>query len=856
MKTIKIIALLLFISSKCFLTMAGEIIKISPANRSLIPKGKSLDAIDGDWIMKNDVVIAVIGQAVPGREANMRVQSVQGAVIDFTSLADNNDYLAAYYPQGYPQADSRRNPAEFAHRINLVKEKGISIVLTATREPNARSPFQSVTEYELRDGETFLRIKTTYKNVGSSEVIFPVSDKLRMDMDILDATPIGQHNLAYIYNKWFNAAYGIYNASGLYIPEKSVIGSEPGTGLLIAYNNSGIGRGDSAKVKAGEKIEVTRYLMYGKDVASLQNLAETFKKNNSSIATLNLCDDKKNPVSGAFVDVLDAKGAFVSFGITNDKGQVKFPLSPAGYTLKVSKIGHDSISRSFQINKGPINLDVSLGSLSSVIFDIKETSQLKNFPVKLEFKGVNGSYDPYLGSSKKAEGADNFYYAINNKGAFEVPVPPGKYLVIISHGPEYETLTKSISVGKGEQVKVNAEINRLFESPEWVIADFHNHSTISGDNDTETRSRLINLAAAGIEFAPATEHNRISSYTDDIKRFGLDKYLASTAGIELTGPTGVNGGPNHQNSIFLTVQDGKQGGGFPGISPDVYTQMKGIYDYDNKKVKFIQHNHPGMGIPMLYYDKNQDGIIDEGFGTRSFTDAIELQTFIGNILDVTSDNPKNKKTPVFYWLQMLNQGDKIFGTTTSDSHNVGENTGSRFLYVYSKKDQPIKIDPEEIMMNAKKGRMVMSNGPFLKSGINGYLPGDEIKSDKGFNMDLEVMSNNDITIDRVQLLVNGKQDKRYNFTLSSHPQLFKEGAIQFKHSFPLLVDEDAIVIAIATGTKKLAEGVKPNSRSQVPLAVANPFFLDVNGDGFVANKDTLGKPLPVSNKAAGQERDN
>jgi hypothetical protein len=65
--------------------------------------------------------------------------------------------------------------------------------------------------------------------------------------------------------------------------------------------------------------------------------------------------------------------------------------------------------------------------------------------------------------------------------------------------------------------------------------------------------------------------------------------LASAAGIELTGPTGVAGGPNHQNAIFLSVQEGKQGGGFPGISPDVYAQMKGIYDYDNKKTKFIQH---------------------------------------------------------------------------------------------------------------------------------------------------------------------------------------------------------------------------------------------------------------------------
>jgi hypothetical protein len=461
---------------------------------------------------------------------------------------------------------------------------------------------------------------------------------------------------------------------------------------------------------------------------------------------------------------------------------------------------------------------------------------------------MNGHSDPFLGSTKRAEGAANLYYAIAK--SFEVPVPAGEYQISFSHGPEYEIVKKQIVIKTGETKDVSAEIKRLFSSPDWIIADLHNHSARSGDNDADTRSRIINLAASGMEFAPATEHNRISSYTDEIKSMGLNRFLASAAGIELTGPTGVPSGPNHQNAFPLTIEDGKQGGGAPAIDGDVYTQMRRLYEYDSDKVKFVQHNHPGRGISVLYFDGDKDGVLDEGIGTRKFTDAIELQTNVYDILNVTSDEEKNKikTSPTFYWLQMLNNGDRIFGTMTSDSHMIGERGGLRFVYVYSKNDDPSTIDAYDIASNAKKGRMVMSNGPFLKADINGSLPGDELKGTTGMlKMNIEVFANTDTEIERVQVLVNGRQDKALNFTMTSHPKLFKAEPLKFKHTLTLNLDKDANVIVVATGKRKLeSTELTTETRSFPPMAVTNPFFVDLKGDGFVPNKDTLGQPLPVA----------
>ena len=42
----------------------------------------------------------------------------------------------------------------------------------------------------------------------------------------------------------------------------------------------------------------------------------------------------------------------------------------------------------------------------------------------------------------------------------------------------------------------------------------------------------------------------------------------------------------------------------------------------------------------------------------------------------------------------------------------------------------------------------------------------------------------------------------------------------------------------------------PSWGTQHPTALNNPVFVDIDGDGFTANKDTLDIPLPVKFVAA------
>ena len=54
---------------------AAELIQISQDNYDqVVPPGKEVDAIIGDWVLRNDHISAVIAGPLPGRKANMTVR--------------------------------------------------------------------------------------------------------------------------------------------------------------------------------------------------------------------------------------------------------------------------------------------------------------------------------------------------------------------------------------------------------------------------------------------------------------------------------------------------------------------------------------------------------------------------------------------------------------------------------------------------------------------------------------------------------------------------------------------------------------------------------------------------------------
>ena len=186
----------------------------------------------------------------------------------------------------------------------------------------------------------------------------------------------------------------------------------------------------------------------------------------------------------------------------------------------------------------------------------------------------------------------------------------------------------------------------------------------------------------------------------------------------------------------------------------------------------------------------------------------------------------------------------------SDAHGVFSSpAGDWRTYVPSSTDQPGRIDHREIIRNSKAGRMMISNGPFLQVETADGMPiGSQVVSEGFIDLEVKVQTANWLEIDRVQVLVNGRQHPDYNYTRSKDPSKFKRRPLVFEETIRVNLQEDAHLIVVATGEETdLSKGWgRAGPAPMHPVAYNNPIFVDVDGQGFKPNGDNLGHPLLVA----------
>ncbi|MFB3826544.1 MAG: CehA/McbA family metallohydrolase [Bryobacteraceae bacterium] len=844
----------IFLAAAAAPTPAAELVRIEPRRHWMLPGGKEVDAIDGDYLLRSDKIAATIGGTAAFRDANVNTQCVQGAVLDLTRLdlpGGDNDVLSAYYPHGH----FLDNPA--ATRAEIVKTSGREVGIRFFRsaaESVQGDPVEVMTEYTLRDGEPFLRIRTTYRNPSSRTALAAIYDKIRADT-LFRIPAAGTTESLIYYEPWNRAAYGVVRAGGAPIrsyanPANRTYNQDGGNRLdfpdLLSGDPAARPLGEAlpppSPVPAGGSVTVERFLIPGRHPADVQAVIAGVLSRQATLVRVRVIDGRREPVAGANVRAFRGD-VTVSEGWTGADGRLTLVLEqPGPCEVAISQRGRAEVRTRLDADA-----DIIAGPLAQAAFDVADVTRgRERGPVKVVLRGVDGTPNPNLGPESLPYQAGNICFS--RDGLFTVALPPGRYEAIIGRGPEYTLETRRFEAAYGRTTQITAGIRRAFDSPGWVVADLHNHSTLSNDSIADPNGRVVGLAAAGIEFAPATEHNRIATYAPYIEREKLTAFLQSAGGIELSGRPGP-GSINHQTAFPLRVQDGAQSGGAPRTDKDPAVQIGRLAGYDNGAEKYVQHNHPD--IAWLYYDRDRDGRIDGGFGTRRYTHAIEINRDIVNLLRYLDPEAKPaRRGNAFYWLQMLNQGDRIYGVANSDAHATGYNNGSIFTYIKSSAGDPARLNPLELARAAKSGQMVMSNGPFLDVSLNGTAPGGELRVRGAATLHIRVLCAPWIDVDRVQVLVNGRPDPALNFTRGAGSEGFRSGPdpLRFAREVPLELSRDAHVIVVAAGQSSRIGPFHGGYGNQPPTAVSNPIFADVDGNGFEPDKDTLGVPLPVSRR--------
>lgn len=853
---------LLFLPS--LLLAKPEALEISAPLADQLPGGKEADAIVGDFLLRNDRVEAVISGNLPLRRANMSTfygtdGITPGCLYDLSLRGKNNDQITVFTPafQQGPVSWVRilaDNPAEAAIEtfVSAASNGGIS-----RRHV-----------YALRDGWQGVLVSTTLVNESSRPLKTSFQDR------------------------WTNFLKTGFAPGGILWADAVDPADRCGYAVGPVSDSSGALRRAPGDLQPGETITYSRFLSVGTSPAEAVGVVAARQ---GSVTALegSLLDVEGKPVRGASLAIRpqfavlvpvqaaaksksnnpDAQGRLAGIVYPDDAGKFRVQLPPGSYQLTASAPGRPDMTQILACEASKsVSARFAFAPAGIIAFDIADESGV-SIPCKAQFLALPGTEPVLLGPDQRAHGCRDQYHHENGK--FEVPIPPGQYRVVVTRGIEYSHVEQEVRVEAGKIVRISGRLTRLVDTRGWVSADYHNHSTPSGDNVCGTADRLINLAAEHIEFAPTTEHNRLFDWQPEIERLGLASFLQTVPGVESTGSKA------HFNAFPFQPVPRTQDNGAPVWNADPRVTALQLREWQKTEPdRWVQINHPE--IYANFFADRGSGDREKGFvGLVNLIDGYETQNGPGTSLLAGVPFSIGRSTTgaetvywkrEFLWLQMLNQGRRTAAMAVCDAHAVyGNGVGAWRMYMPSASDKPSEIDWRENVRAAKAGVSYLTTGPFLQvTTADGGRPGSTVKPQNGsVALHVRIQCTDWIDIDRVQILVNGRMPRNLNFTRASHPEFFQNGVVKFDRTIAVPVEKDAHLIVAAVGEKfKLQTGYGTSPYADMkPFAYHNPLFVDVDGNGFQPNGEMLdfpwtGKPVSVqearqmlaNHPRAGEER--
>lgn len=467
----------------------------------------------------------------------------------------------------------------------------------------------------------------------------------------------------------------------------------------------------------------------------------------------------------------------------------------------------------------------SLPAEGGLAYDVRDVDGGGLIPCKLTLVGVDGTPDPAFTKNdigrQDGEGSVLAYdrvLSIGGTGVVHVPV--GSYDVYVSRGPEWTLdISRKVKIALGKTTVISAHLKHVVDTAGFISADFHVHASHSSDSHVPMHDRVFEFVADGVELITSTDHNVVSNYAPVIEELGVGRYLTSMTGDELT-----TNGWGHFGAFPLPHDLESVGQGA------VLVRGRGPKDFfadvrSHAPTAIIDVHHPRIDSEIGYFnisgfDARSDMATRPGF---SFDfDALE-------VLNGYQDSDRRSVDRVIDdWFALLAHGHIVTATGNSDTHHLDHNIGGYPRnYVRVQEDSPQKLrDPDEVPRAVKGHHVELTTGPFIALKVNGGGIGDTVPARGGkATAEIEVRAAPWISVSSVILYVDGKETKRWSVPKSVEPRRFSE---KFETTLP----RDGWIVVRADGDEPMAPVVGDRKRFDVrPLALTNPVFLDVDGNG-------------------------
>jgi hypothetical protein len=459
-------------------------------------------------------------------------------------------------------------------------------------------------------------------------------------------------------------------------------------------------------------------------------------------------------------------------------------------------------------------------------FEVRDADGGGLIPCKLTLVGVAGTPNPRFTKNdigrQEGEGTVEAYDRILSLAGVGVAhVPAGTYDVYVSRGPEWDLAVQRAVKITAKGAVVRARLKHVVQTPGWLSADFHVHASHSSDSHVPMHDRIFEFVSDGVELITSTDHNTVSDYAPVIAEIGAGNYITSLVGDELT-----TGGWGHFGAFPLPHELEAAGQGavlVHGRGPkDFFADVR-----QRAPEAIVDVHHPRIDNEIGYFnisgfDARNDKASKPGF---SFDfDAIEV------INGYQDPERKSIDRMIDDWFALLNHGHIVTATGNSDTHHLDHNIGGYPRnYVRVQEDSPTKLREHEIERAVKGHHVMFTTAPFLMLSVGDGGIGDVAPAKSGHaTAKIEVRAAPWVSVSTVILYVNGKEATRWKVPKTPN----NSDPVRFTQSYDVTVARDGWIVARVDGDEPLAPVVGDRVRFDVrPLAVTNPVFLDVDGNG-------------------------
>jgi hypothetical protein len=602
-------------------------------------------------------------------------------------------------------------------------------------------------------------------------------------------------------------------------------------------------------IEPGDTLQIEREILVGRraDVASVTDLLWS-----------NAPWVQGQVEASARIHVHTRSSGAVTYVRPAPDGSFGFRVPEGSYALRVRASGGREVARMIEV--GPSGLDLGRIPLDAPA----QVTLPRGQPMRLVFRPDDGASKPRLGDDllgfqvggdaiPGSTQADHVSLGGIQSDPSQVTLPPGRYTVFATRGPEFSVTRASLEARSGvvTPLSIPAPVRVLYPG-DWLGADLHVHAMHSDDSSLPLQQRLTSFMAAGADVIVSTEHDRVIDYGPLLRQLGLADRLASMVGVEVTstvrGP-GPRRGFGHANAYPLPFRPLEYRGGAPNgearrlreLVADVHALGEGhLVQLNHPRSKsgeisdlnFFTHlsvagapyqpEAPLRDVPnrSLLERDTRSGLRDLDF------DVMELMN--GDAM------PQYRATRAD-WYSLLLQGEFRPGVANSDSHGLGELVALPRTYVHSPAKAAKRFDEPRFIEALRAGRAYGSTGPLLELHLRGAAGpavgiGELFSGDHG-TLELVARTASWVPISRMRVLVDGVVVEKGPIRPNERRELALDFAADAFVTVEVSGDPGPVYAAVAPGFE--------------PFAFSNPIFVDADGDGRWTATGLPAESLPI-----------